>query len=407
LTGGCCQYRAYLPNRELKAFGVEVDYTCFLPKYPGTDPFAYLVNVIQPYDCVILQRCYLLTIVNPIQKACEFLGIPFIFETDDDYLHLLEENPAYYGMLTEAEMSTLSKPEKEYKRAYEMERYRQLLELPDMVLCSTEELKNTIYPFNKNVVVLENNVEHVYSARDVRPENEFVTDSLVHMDSKYGLYTAPAYWQQSKEQAVLIPRVGYTGTPSHRGLDWQTVSPHYPRVIEKFNNSCRWVYVGDEYFAHWHNQIEQDIKKANPNFASRLFMIPAAVYDLYMFNIRNLDIGMAPLHASLFNMSKSDIKAVELGAWGIPSVLPNYVTYSRHWTHGENCLLYSNGKEFIECMSAIISDMTLRSKLGQNAQQYVAENRLEKQHAEKRYDVIKDCVDKKRRLPIFTPGVAA
>ncbi len=60
-----------------------------------------------------------------------------------------------------------------------------------------------------------------------------------------------------------------------------------------------------------------------------------------MFNIRNIDIGIAPLAPTIFNMSKSDIKAVEYGSWGIPSLLPRYVTYSRNFVEEENCLMYS------------------------------------------------------------------
>jgi glycosyltransferase involved in cell wall biosynthesis len=124
---------------------------------------------------------------------------------------------------------------------------------------------------------------------------------------------------------------------------------------------------------------------------------------MYLFHLRNIDIGIAPLARNIFNMSKSDIKPVEYALWGTPAVLPNFVTYNRTWKNNETCLLYDNDREFKECMETMINDHELRTRLGAAAKKYVQENRLERQHSEKRYKIYRDLIDRTHRLKVFTP----
>jgi glycosyltransferase involved in cell wall biosynthesis len=115
---------------------------------------------------------------------------------------------------------------------------------------------------------------------------------------------------------------------------------------------------------------------------------------------------MAPLHRNTFNMAKSDIKSVELGAWGVPCVLPNFITYTRHWKSGENCLTYNNAREFQEAMETLINDHAFRIKLGEAAKKYVAENRVERLHADERFNLYKSFIDNAYTLKSFIPAPA-
>ena len=159
--------------------------------------------------------------------------------------------------------------------------------------------------------------------------------------------------------------------------------------------------MGDQYFWKKH----EDLKKYK-KVPDRNIYIPQYEYSLYMYNYRNLDVAIAPLYPNIFNMSKSDIKAVEAASWGIPCVLPNYVTYNRNFVHGETCFLYDNGKEFYEYIELLLGDPKLRSDMGQKALQYVTENRLERLHAKERYEAYKSVIDKSYRLNIFHPEVS-
>jgi glycosyltransferase involved in cell wall biosynthesis len=402
---GCLQFRVLQPFRALKRFGVDATGYCYLPKYPNQNEFETLVNMVSGYDLIIVQRCYLLEIFQKLRQACDFVGIPLVFETDDDYIHLEPDNPAFAGMIGEDFLKTNPTQQQiNEKRQHTLNEYVQIISQADLVTVSTEELKKTLNRFNKNIVVLENQVEQVYEWRSQDPEHLFIKDGGVQIMEKFGFVSIPSYYlTPDGKSAVLTPRVGYTGTPTHRGRDWNTIEEGYKKVIKKLNEKCWFVYIGDPWFNYWHEELKKELREKKPKFGDRNWPISAQPFDMYNLNIRNIDIGMAPVAPTLFNMCKSDLKALELAAWGIPSVLPNYVTYSRHWKHGENCLLYYNAKEFQECMETLINDAQLRMKLGHNALQYVKSSRLESQHAERRYNIYKETIENSTRLKIFKP----
>lgn len=410
--GGCYVYRIKIPFDELKRYDVEITAAPFIPNRPGTPQFNYLVELMEPYDLVILQRCYLKNIAETVYTVCRFLGIPMVFETDDDYLHLEPDNPAYYSIIPQEILdSRPSFSELEKHRLQALEGYKDILAMADAVTVTTEELKWTILPYNRNVHVLPNNVVRTYEFRSYDPEHMFAENGKIPVANFnrpdnavikeiHGMYSIPSHYvDHNSRQLMGTPRIGYSGTQSHRGQDFNTIKQYWYRLIDKFNDSSWFVYIGDKFFYDEHDVYV----KGKKNLRHKNVWIPPSQYDLYMFHLRNLDIGIAPLSLNTFNMSKSDIKAVELASWGIPCVLPNYITYTRNFKHGETCLTYNNGREFLECMNTMITDPKLRYELGQNAQRYVQENRLEKYQAKARYDLYKSLVDGAYRLKIFKP----
>lgn len=338
-------------------------------------------------------------VVRQVKDACEFVGIPMVFETDDDYLHLPPQNPAYLSMIPGSFLATKPSPQEiEVKRLKCLDQYKEIISFSDLVTVSTEELKRTLNPFNKNIEVLQNNIEQVWEYKDHLPESAFIVDGKFQVAVNHGLHSLPDHCVVDNK-AFAVPRVGYSGTVTHRGDDYNTIKYYWEKFIEKYSKHAWFVYLGDKFFWDEHDRIAKG--RGLPN---RHFQIPQSQYDMYMLNYRNIDIGMAPLYNNVFNMSKSDIKAVEAAAWGIPCVLPNYVTYTRNFKHGENCLIYNNGKEFHECLEALVKDGELRLKLGANAFKYVRDNRIEKQHSERRFNAYKKVVDKRYPLQIFIPG---
>lgn len=83
---GCFSLRVDIPHKELKRYNVTTKTSAFLPSHPGRHSFQMLVEEFKNYDLVIVQRCYLRQIVETVRAVTNFLGIPLIFETDDDYL---------------------------------------------------------------------------------------------------------------------------------------------------------------------------------------------------------------------------------------------------------------------------------------------------------------------------------
>lgn len=374
---GCYHYRVKVPFGELKRFGVTYNWVPFLPNSLNMSFMDTLIRFIHPYDVVNVQRCYKYPLINALRQACDIMGKPLIFETDDDYLNLPPYNPCSVEMKTEDAR----------------EGFKEILRMADMVTVTTEELKNIYYPFNKNIKILPNNLENVHQYRDFI-EGTADKDGKFKIEPTLGLYSIPSVIKGGGKRERII-RIGYSGTPTHQ-IDFKTIEFYWWKLLKKYKKKICVVYIGDQYFAQLH---QENMKGEGVNSV----FIPTMMYELYYLNLRNLDIGIAPLMPNIFNMSKSPIKAVEYGSWGIPSVLPNYITYNREFTDGKDCLMYHSGQEFYDAMSELIENEILRERLGENAREYVLQNRLEHLYSEERFNIYKDVVGNSHQLRIFNP----
>lgn len=397
---GCRTYRIRIPHVELKRYGVVAHEICFLPNLPGLNNFKILIDEFSKYDMIIIQRCYLREIVETVRKAADFLNIPLVYETDDDYLNIPLDNPAHFSMISKTDMETHKNnlEELEKLRHRSLDNYKEIVSMMDHVIVSTEELRRSLTPYNKNISVFENNVEDVFPYKSYDPEHLFIEDGQVKVNNQMGMITIPSYVQLDEGKISPTPRIGWSSTVTHWGSDFATIMDPWEKIIEKYSKGCWFVYIGWERFVQWHIEVAK--KKLLPQ---RVMHIPDSMYDLYLFHLRNLDIGIAPLAPNIFNMSKSDLKPLEYSIWGTPAVLPRIQTYKRHWKEGETCLMYGNAREFKESMELLINDHELRIKLGAAAKKYTQENRLERQHSKRRYLLYRELIEGKNKLRSFAP----
>lgn len=410
------------PGRALIRYGVHIDTQCTLPSLesaPGGSEVA-LINQIARYDLCLAQRVTSLPIVKMLKNACHLMDKPFVGVFDDNYIHLESHNPCWFSTsLTGLPMHYKGLREQQDKAQNEgregdalefhnqaealipqllqdrqqgMDQLKESLGLYDLLIVTTEELREAYLPFNKNIKVLQNNIEQVFPERDIQVEQVDAAGRL-QIESKFGLVTVPGYFYETPEKFGRVLRVGYTGTETHRHDFDTTVKNAWNRIVKKYASNKWFIYIGDSYFAETSYYTEN----------ARKIVIPSAAYETYRLNIRNLDIGIAPLAPTPFNMSKSDLKVMEYAAWGIPCVAPDYITYSRNWTHNENILLYKNEEEFAKYIEELLTNEPLRRKLGRNALQYVTDNRQEYQHAEERYNILKELCDSKPRWKTIPP----
>lgn len=434
-TSACWRYRILQPFKELIKFGVENTSYCFIPSDPTKNQEAMFLDMVKEFDLVIIQRCYLYELGMFVVQLCKFLGKPVIFEQDDDYLNLQPSNPAYYSIVSnqplfkqffsmQVQANELAKEGKIDEAQKIMENakvvqaeldkcrqqglwgYTQILREVDWVTVSTKELGRTIYPYNKNVVVFENNIESVYPWRDSFP----LEDCLIPVDpeknmyridinqhAQLGLYRIPNYRTIEKpdksKEFISLPRVGYSTSPSHKYEDFYSIKDGLNRLNKKLTNQFLLTFLGDDPKSPWY--------EAHMEHRSNVFTLPPAQHEIYNFNLRNLDIALCPLAPNIFNMSKSDLKLVEAGSWGIPGLAPRFITYSRNWIDGENCLMYSNEDEFVDQAERLIKSKSLRDTLGANALEYVKNFRKESLHAERRYEFYKAVINNKKPLEVF------
>lgn len=414
---GPAQLTIIQPHRELKRFGVDTEMIMTLPsseEAPGTD-FNALLNQVSRYDMVITQRITSLGLMRLFRKACDLLGKPLIVVYDDDYSHLERHNPCYYGtalhggvlglyreyqkrnMLEEAEALL---PQLEQERLQGKEELKTVYSLPDHVIVTTEELASVIRPYNKNISVFPNQMERVFWEHDHAMEEMAADGSLKPIMNDFGLGTVPSFWPERDQNGNIhkvnrILRLGYVGTSSHMA-DWSTINEPWNKICKKYSDKIWTVYIGDPWFAD--QQLEG---------RRRRHWIPNAMYEIYLANVRNIDIGVAPLLPNPFNQSKSELKALELGSHGAPCVLPNFITYNRAFEHGVNALFYNNKHEFQEATEELLNNKRLRIKLGNNAREMIAGSRLECHHSERRYTLYKSLVWGAPGLKILTPNKVA
>lgn len=417
--GGPYRLRVEQPMRALKRFGITHAHGVVIPSEnnaPGPSLNA-LINMLSGYDICILQRVTSLPITQMVKNACHFLDIPLILEFDDDYINLPKNNPCFYGTAIDnplleqiRRLSALGQeaavqelmPQLEYSRLQGLEELKQAISLYDAVTTTTEELAQVYRPYNKNIEVFPNQMERVHYFRDYTIEETDHEGRLKPPEGKLGMHSIPAFWPSRDEKGIprhdlplnRIVRVGYTGTSSH-GDDFRTIEDSWVKLTKNYADKCWFTYIGDPYF--FDKQVDHR--------GRRQFIPPTESYDKYLSNVRNLDVGIAPLDVrEPFNMSKSDLKALEYASWGIPAVLPGFITYSRTFTHNENCLMYNNKKEFYQCLEAYINDPALRFKHGNAARELVANTRLEDQHAERRANFLAATIAAKKKSQRFTPN---
>lgn len=413
---GPAQLTIYQPHRELKRYNVDTSYMMTLPsneQAPGTD-FNALLNMVGRHDLVITQRITSLGLMQMFRKACDLLGKPLILVTDDDYSNIPRQNPCYFGTALggtlgkyrelqktgQIEAAKALEPLLEQERVQGKEELKIVFSLPDHVITTTQELADTIRPWNKNISVFPNQVEAVFWEHDHTLEEMDESGHLKPIMNDFGLGTVPSFWPARDAQGNItsvnrIMRVGYTGTSSHVS-DFSTIEEPWNKICEKYGQKVWFVYLGDPYFP------DRQVKARN-----RRHWIPNAPYDIYVQNLRNIDIGIAPLLPDIFNQSKSELKALEMASHGKPCVLPNYITYSRAFTHGTDCLMYNNKKEFQQCIEELINNDRLRIKLGNNARQMVYEGRLEKHHGLRRFELYKSLIENSPGMKVLTPNKVA
>lgn len=379
--GGCYEYRVRIPLEELKAFGVE--HVCLpeLPNNPWGDDFTELLRLIEQFDLVIVQRCYRLAVVKMIRTACDLLGKKMVFETDDDYFNLPPSNPCFPEMQAPGVIPG----------------YEQILRMADMLTVSTEELRRVLWMYNKNIVVLENNIPAIPCGTKGAPVRAYSKETpdangRVQIPNMFGLVSCPSWWEHPQTKAKnRVVRVGYTGTPSHHE-DFMTIHNHLERFMEKNEKHVWLIFIGDRWF---YDKMTKG--------KGRIIHIPVSQYSLYTYHIRNLDVGLAPLAPNVFNMSKSPIKAVEYGSWGVAPVLPHYITYTRDFTNRHDCLTYYNGREFVDCLEEMVFNPQLRENISMNARDTVAAKRVEKTHAAKRFAAYSSLLQETKPIKSFAP----
>lgn len=175
-----------------------------------------------------------------------------------------------------------------YKEAWED--IKKMLSIVHGVTVSTEELKNELLPYNKNIQVLKNHL-------------------------------VPYLWEQqiksNKRKSGKI-RILWAGSQNHFsvkgfGGDFNSELLNF---IKKTSNIYTWVFVGS-----FPNELLEYKDKFEVHNWQKIYEFGSYLKKL------NCDIGIAPLEKCKFNDCKSNLKALEFCSLGIPGVYSDRAPY--------------------------------------------------------------------------------
>ena len=154
--------------------------------------------------------------------------------------------------------------------------------------------------------------------------------------------------------------IGYgSGTPTH-DVDFQQAVPALLDIMARYAQAELWLAGPLELPESLHV------------FADRVRRYPLQDWQGWFRLASNFDINLAPLEPrNLFCRAKSEIKFVEAGALGIPTIATRIDAFVDAITPGMDGFLAGSESEWVESISALIERPELRTAVGSAARQTV------------------------------------
>jgi len=216
--------------------------------------------------------------------------------------------------------------------------YRAICEMADAIQCSTPDVEQAV-------------------RREVTPRRSRVFPNSVLMSDyeQVDIRTDP-------DQVKIL----WQGGNAHYE-DWYPLREALGNITKKYPQ-VHWVIWGASF--PWVNELIP---------AHRMTLQPWCNYPEYKLRLAMVghDINLAPLTDNVFNTCRSAIKWYESSVLKkpIPTLAQNTAAYGREMVEGETGLLFNDAKEFESQLGRLIEDATLRKTLGENAKDWVHENR--------------------------------
>jgi len=259
-------------------------------------------------------------------------GKKIIIDFDDDYINIPEDSPEQTEVTDKNTGEVYRFPPKMRSLYIQM-----FIQLADMVVVTTNDLRSLYLPWNKNIKVIPNCVSSEMKRDKTKTKNEKI-------------------------------RILWSGSSSHLP-DLKIVKEPLHRIVEKY---------GGRVEIHLQSPLNEEILKDIVPNAIYHTAVPFGDY-LNVIQDINADIAIAPLRPHVFNRSKSNLKYSQMTLMEAAFVGSNFGPY-RCIDHGEDGFLASTSDEWFKCLSLLIEDEKLRNKLVKNATKYVNNNHMLEKH---------------------------
>jgi O-antigen biosynthesis protein len=277
-----------------------------------------------------------------------------IFETDDlDFDLKYLESMDYYSHISDSE-------KKEYIEGIGAE----ILNDPYVKVATTtvSYLADKLREKGKKVFVVSNKI----TRRELETANEIYAN------------------RKNQKNSDGFLRIGYySGTMSHN-KDFATVEEALREILEK-NKKVKLLLAGP-----------LETGSLLDRFKERIEILPRVSRQKYYGNLAKCDVNIAPLEiGNPFCEAKSEIKFIEAGILGIPTVAVRNRTYSEAISDGLDGFLASDKEKWIEKMSRLLKDEKLRVQMGEKAREKILENYTnQNSHSEEYYVFLREKLEK-------------
>ena len=282
----------------------------------GTRVLAHLVSPRRSarealeYDVVVFQIGYD-RMTQQYARSLQSLGKKIVFDFDDDFF----SSKRWHG------------GHEAFQNVQAREDLKGMIGLADAVSVTTAHLKEKYMPYAKRVEILPN-------------------------------YIPLAAWPKSEPHGTDEFRVLWAGSPSHFG-DLKEVASALITFAKKQSN-VRLIFFGRE-------PVGLDEIK------SQVVCLPWCEMDEYPIKLSEIkaDVAIAPLVNAEFNLSKSNIKALEYAACGYPIIASNVGPYKDTIDNGADGFLCQDQGEWEKALTALLHSSELRSQFRERATEMV------------------------------------
>jgi len=181
--------------------------------------------------------------------------------------------------------------------------------------------------------------------------------------------------QETSRDEVVI---GWGGSVGHTE-DLQSIAPVVQDVCQSHPN-VRFSFMGNR---RQYEQIFGDVGHGKFSYTE-----PGNLSDYYRF-LDGLDIGLAPLLATPYNLCRSDVKFIEYASRGVVPLVSDVGPYQKHARHGVNAFLFEDTASLRSILEMLINDRSRRREIKETACNYVKNERGEDIRAAERVSFYK------------------
>jgi len=345
--GSCSIIRLFSPIQQcLKQYNISVKPCLVATDKIRKDLFLY-AEAVEKSNIIILQRGDIIILRQMKELWNKILyssDKKVIYDIDDLLLDLPPHNPDY-------EFFNKIKP-------YIIE----IINQADLITVSTCELKRAIderIPGVRNkIVVLPNFIDlSIWKKKDISARKE-------------------------------KPKFLFAGTPTH-SKDLEMIEDAIEYILRKYKGKVEFEIWGEEGIS---KNLAQYFKKKPTN------------YTEYANNLlkSDFDFALVPLVNDQFNRCKSNIKWLEYGVCGIPTIFSNLPPYSSIRNGLTGVLVNNNVESWINAIEMFLKNPDYINFMAKKVQKKVLENHTIQKNAFRWFDMFCCLLDKKEKERHFT-----